>query len=83
MLRHYVSDGSNKIICRNYLSTKKRGGLYMSKLLRKIIDKMIDLTSIVEVDENGVEQKKPWTWEEFITVHIAMVIGVIIGAILF
>ena len=51
--------------------------------MRKIIDKLVELTTIVEVDENGVEHKKPWTWEEFITVHVAMVIGVVIGAILF
>ena len=35
--------------------------------MREIIDKLIDLTSIVEIDENGVEHKKPWTVEEFIT----------------
>lgn len=51
--------------------------------MRKIIEKFIDLTTIVENDENGVEHKKPWTLAEFITEHIMMIIGVIIGAILF
>lgn len=51
--------------------------------MRKIIDKIVELTTIVEVDENGVEHKKPWTLEEFITVHIAIIIGVIVGAIWF
>ena len=51
--------------------------------MRKIIEKFIDLTAIVETDENGVEHKKPWTLEEFIKEHIMMIIGIIIGAILF
>lgn len=49
----------------------------------KIIENFIDLTTIVETDENGVEHKKTWTLEEFIAEHIMMIIGVIIGAILF
>lgn len=51
--------------------------------MRKLIDKFIDLTSYVEVDDEGKEHKKPWTLEEFITEHIFMVVGVIIGAIFF
>ena len=51
--------------------------------MRKTIDKFIDLTSLVEIDENGVEHKKPWTLEEFITGQILMSIGGIIGAIFF
>lgn len=51
--------------------------------MRKLIDKFIDLTSYVEVDDEGNEYKKPWTLEEFITEHIFMVVGVIIGAIFF
>ena len=51
--------------------------------MQKIIDKLIDLTSLVEIDENGVEHKKPWTLEEFVTGQILMSIGGIIGAIFF
>lgn len=51
--------------------------------MRKLIDKFIDLTSYVEVDDEGTEYKKPWALEEFITEHIFMVVGVIIGAIFF
>ena len=49
--------------------------------MREIIDKLIDLTSIVEIDENGAEHKKPWTAEEFITGQILIWVGVIIGVI--
>lgn len=49
--------------------------------MREIIDKLIDLTSIVEIDENGVEHKKPWTLEEFIIGQILITVGVIIGVI--
>ena len=49
--------------------------------MQKIIDKLIDLTSLVEIDENGVEHKKPWTIEEFVTGQILIWIGVIIGVI--
>lgn len=51
--------------------------------MQKIIDKLIDLTSLVEIDENGVEHKKPWTLEEFVTGQILITIGVVIGAIFF
>lgn len=51
--------------------------------MRKLIDKFIDLTSYVEVDEAGNEHKKPWTLEEFIIEHLFIVAGVIIGAIFF
>ena len=51
--------------------------------MRKIIDKFVDLTSLVEVDENGVEHKKPWTIEEFIWGQILIWAGVIVGVILF
>lgn len=51
--------------------------------MRKIIDKFIDLTSLVEIDENGIEHKKPWTLEEFVTGQILITIGVVIGAIFF
>ena len=53
------------------------------KFMRKIIDKFIELTSLIEVDENGIEYKKPWTLEEFITGQICIVIGIIIGALVF
>ena len=49
----------------------------------KIIDKLVELTTIVDIDENGNEYKKPWTLKEFITGHILMVIGVTIGMIFF
>ena len=42
--------------------------------MRKIIDKFIDLTSLIEVDENGVEYKKSWTLVEFITGQILVCI---------
>ncbi len=51
--------------------------------MNKIIEKIIELTSIVEVDEEGVEHKKPWTLEEFIIGNIYMIAGVVLGAILF
>ena len=51
--------------------------------MRKIVDKFIELTSLVEIDENGVEHKKPWTLEEFVVGNIYMIAGVIIGAVLF
>ena len=37
----------------------------MRDLIGKLIDIFVDVTSIIEVDENGVEYKKPWTLKEF------------------
>lgn len=34
--------------------------------MRRFIEKIIELTTFVEVDENGQEHKYPWTVEEFV-----------------
>ena len=51
--------------------------------MKQLINKFIDLTSYVEIDENGKEYKKPWTLEDFLIENFYIIVGIIIGAILF
>ena len=47
--------------------------------MHKFIEKIQELTTIVEVDENGVEHEYPWTLKEFLMGHLVIMAGVIIG----
>lgn len=50
--------------------------------MHKMIDKIIEWTSLVETDENGKEYLKPWTLEEFIINGAFFVFGLITGCII-
>lgn len=44
----------------------------------KIIDKLVELTTIVDIDENGNEYKKPWTVREYITSKFVIALCLIV-----
>ena len=50
--------------------------------MHKIIEKIKELTTIVEVDENGVEHEYPWTLKEFLIGHLVITVGVVIGMVI-
>lgn len=50
----------------------------MVKLIDRYINKMVELTTIVEVDENGEEHKKTWTVREYITSKFVIALCLIV-----
>lgn len=50
---------------------------------QKIKEKFIDATSDVKVDSEGIEHNIPWRFKDFLWEQILILMGIIIGAILF
>ena len=63
--------------------TSTENGKVVCIMWQKIKKKFIDATSDVKVDAEGNEHIIPWSFKEFLWEQALIVLGVVIGGILF
>lgn len=64
-------------------NTSTEIGKAVFSMWQKIKEKFIDATSDVKVDSEGIEHNIPWRFKDFLWEQILILMGIIIGAILF
>lgn len=63
--------------------TSTENGKVVCIMWQKIKEKFIDLTSDVKVDQNGKEHIIPYSFKEFLWEEILIIMGIVLGVILF